>query len=171
MQGRAGLVGPGTRAPQNRCYSFPGLQIPRPGLGEPALTPFPSLQTHLRHLSSARPHQLRRAGALGPEASAAHCLWFPWGVSGTSGPSGRLNHSFHRFAPLSSSLAPEPQHLDNRTTHLLLSCPHTQSLAGVLLVWLSTHLLTNSLSCTHLGRRLRLWGATAHSDLSTHPHM
>lgn len=104
MQGRAGLVGPGPRAhPEVVLLS----QTPKSHVlvseSLPSL-PFPSLQMHLRHLSSARPRELRRAGALGPGASAALSLWFPWGCEGAPGPPGRLNHSFHLFAPLSSHI-------------------------------------------------------------------
>lgn len=172
MQGRAGLVGPSPRA-HPELVLLPQTPKSHVLVSEslPSL-PFPSLQTHLRHLSSARPRQLRRAGALGPGASAALSLWLPWGCEGAPGPPGRLNHSFHLFAPLSSHILGPSSSAPGRLYHhlLLLSSPHTQSLAGVLLVWLFIHLRTNCLSSAHPGRRLGPWGSRAHRGLSTHLH-
>lgn len=79
--------------------------------------PFPSLQTHLRHLSSARPHPSKRRVGVGPRSLCGGLsLCFPWGISGLLAPLGAKSLLSPLCFPL--LIHPWPQNISTWTTEL-----------------------------------------------------
>lgn len=117
-KGRAGRAWYSS-SPRNWHYSL--SQVPKSHIlvsESRPYPPFPSLQTHLRHLSSARPppSQQRKGGALGPGAFAAVFSVVSLGEEGLLGPLGAKS----LLSPLGSFRLthPWPQHISIWTTKL-----------------------------------------------------
>lgn len=87
--GRAGLAGPGMAVHPGTGAPLPRVQFQILVSESLPYLPFPSVHTHLRHLSSARPLPAHRGWGVGPRSLCGGLSpWFPWGVSGLLAPLG-----------------------------------------------------------------------------------